>query len=73
MGWKRVSASEYEENSMETETITSEFPKGDMVTKEQILGSEYRNKSKRPGLWESYKSRIWVFKLKIWVMLFENR
>ena len=57
--------------SMETETIAwSEFPNRGKATVEQILASEYKNKSKRPGLWTS-QSGIWVGKLTIWVRLTE--
>ena len=50
--------------SMETETILSEFPNGGKAIAEQILASEVRNKSKRAGLCES-QSEIRVRKLTI--------
>ena len=52
--------------STETKTTTwSDFPNGGKAFVEQIIVSEYTNKSKRPGLWES-QSGIQVGKLIIW-------
>ena len=59
------------ETLMETEKTTwSEFANGGKAIVEEILASEKRNKSKRPGLWES-QSGIQVGNQTIWVRPFE--
>ena len=67
MRWNGASCCELVGKSMETETtIWSEFPNGGKAIVEQILALEERNKSKRPGLWES-QSGIQVGTLTIWL------
>ena len=54
MQWKGASHSEYDGNSMETETTTwSELANGGKANVEQILMSEERKNSKRVGRWET--------------------
>ena len=53
MWWNKVSCCEFAGNSIETETLTSEFSNGVEAYIEEILVSEEINKFKRAGLWES--------------------
>ena len=70
MRWNGASCFDFDGKAMESETTTSEFPKGGKAIVEQMLGSEEGNKSKRAGLWES-QSGIQVGKLTIWERSFE--